>query len=218
MMFDTPRATDIICNMIRTLRNDGADSDDIDGLCFHEYIPNLDSTEHESHEKYLSYPIAQHISYKFTRKKIFDKWHKLYKRSFEMFLIQYEAVYKPIVTPDIVDCVPKKLPVTHSPDPAAFQLIYYRKVLLALIVVFSLAVIALIVEHICLEWFPMNPVNYIRVRLRRNEKRGKFRKRARALETVCAKVSKRTFREPVKEGHWLPCQVTRFEIQTKRLD
>ena len=105
-----------------------------------------------------------------------------------MFLIQYEAVYRPIVTPGIADCVAKKLPVTHSPDPAAFQLLYYRKVLMALIVVFSLAVITLIVEHLFLERFP------IRTKLCCKEKGKKFWKRPRALKSVHAKDGSRTLR------------------------
>ena len=152
---DYPRATDTLCGWIR---DNAMNMYDTDGLCFHEHIPELDSSEGEFHERYLTYPKARHISNNFTRKKIFDKWHKLFKRSFEMYLIQMQTVYRPIITPGIADCVAKKLPVTHSPDPAAFKLFYYRNVLMALMIVLSLAVIALIVEHLFVERFPIRPV------------------------------------------------------------
>ena len=163
LICDIPRISDMACDVIRTLRRDGGNTTAMEGLCFHEYIPDLDSPEKEFHDKYLSYPVARHISYNFTQKKIFAKWHKLFKRKFEMFLIQSYSpisgtIQGPPITPGIADCVAQKLPVTHNPDPAPFKLFYFRNALFALIISFSLAVITLIVEHIFVKLFPMKPV------------------------------------------------------------
>ena len=50
LISDLPRITDIACDQLRTLRKQGADTSAMEGLCYYEYIPGLDSSEKEFHE------------------------------------------------------------------------------------------------------------------------------------------------------------------------
>lgn len=136
-----------------------------EGLCIHLHIPDDGNPDEQMFTESLVLRYAQMMSYGFTQKPIYAKYSYYYRRSYEMKLLHPYHSQAPSYSdspPSVDECKPKKNPVTHDPDPTAFELINFRYAITALCIPIIAALIALNYERFKKTYLaPQIPIRYV---------------------------------------------------------
>lgn len=134
---------------------------DIKDLCFYEHRNgNYDADEQEFIDRHTAC-LAWPISIAFTKKPIYRKYYRYYRRAYEMALVnrayQASSNFEHIVTPTISDCVPQASPVKHSKeDYEGLGLSNYQYALYSLLIPLLFASLSLNYEYFIAERYRKN--------------------------------------------------------------